>query len=160
MIPIITIIFPKLSITYKCTSLISKNSLALFYIPNESLQLVTPIIKSSSITSFFKKFLGITIFFGPARELLPYCLENGLTLIAYSPLGKGDLTRPGNAVLDVLAERSGKTQAQLSLNWLISQENVVAIPKASKLEPLRENVGAVGWRLSKEDFSKLREAFR
>jgi diketogulonate reductase-like aldo/keto reductase len=97
---------------------------------------------------------------GPARELLPYCVENGVMLIAYSPLGKGELTRPGNAVLDALAEKYGKTQAQVSLNWLISQEKVVAIPKASKLEHLRDNVGAVGWRLSKEDFLKLREAFR
>lgn len=97
---------------------------------------------------------------GPARELLPYCLENGVTLIAYSPLGKGELARPGNAVLDALAEKYGKTQAQVSLNWLTSQEKVVAIPKASKLEHLRDNIGAVDWRLSREDFLRLREAFR
>jgi diketogulonate reductase-like aldo/keto reductase len=97
---------------------------------------------------------------GPVRELLPYCVEKGVILIAYSPLGKGELAQPGNTVLDELAEKYGKTQAQVSLNWLISQENVVAIPKASKLEHLKDNLGAVGWRLSKEDFLRLREAFR
>jgi diketogulonate reductase-like aldo/keto reductase len=96
---------------------------------------------------------------GPTRELLPYCLENGVILIAYTPLGKGQLARPGNAVLDALAEKYRKTQAQVSLNWLISQEKVVAIPKASRIEHLRDNLGAVGWRLSQEDSLKLKEAF-
>ena len=81
-------------------------------------------------------------------------------LIAYTPLAKGLLARPGNAVLDSLAEKYGKTQAQVSLNWLISQDKVVAIPKASRLEHLRDNVGAVGWRLSEEDLIRLSEAFR
>ena len=97
---------------------------------------------------------------GQGRELLPYCVENDVMLIAYTPLAKGRLAKPGYAVLDELAERYGKTQAQVSLNWLISQENVVAIPKASRLEHLRDNVGAVGWRLSEEDFERLSEVFR
>jgi len=96
----------------------------------------------------------------PARELLPHCLENDVTLIAYSPLGRGQLTRSGHSVLDRLAEKHGKTHAQVSLNWLVSQEKVVAIPKASKIEHLTDNIGAVGWRLSQEDFTELKEAFR
>lgn len=96
----------------------------------------------------------------PERELLPYCQENDVMLIAYTPLAKGRLAKPRNAVLDFLAEKYEKTQAQVALNWLISQEKVVAIPKASRLEHLRDNVGAVGWRLSEEDFRKLSEAFR
>jgi len=94
------------------------------------------------------------------RELLPYCVENDVMLIAYTPLAKGRLGKPGHAVLDALAERYGKTQAQVSLNWLISQEKVVAIPKASRLEHLWDNVGAVGWRLSEEDLESLTVAFR
>jgi diketogulonate reductase-like aldo/keto reductase len=96
----------------------------------------------------------------PERELLPYCQENDVMLIAYTPLAKGRLARPGNAVLDSLAKKYRKTQAQVSLNWLISQDKVVAIPKASRLEHLRDNVGAVGWRLSEEDLKRLSEAFR
>ena len=96
---------------------------------------------------------------GPRRELLPYCQENGIMLIAYTPLGKGRLAMPGNAILDTIAEKYGKTQAQVALNWLISQENVVAIPKASRIEHLNENIGASGWRLDEEDFRKLSMAF-
>ena len=97
---------------------------------------------------------------GPRSELLPYCVENDVMLIAYTPLAKGRLAKPGYAVLDSLAEKYGRTQAQVSLNWLISQENVVAIPKASRLGHLRDNVGSLGWRLSEEDSGRLSEAFR
>ncbi|MCW4035666.1 MAG: aldo/keto reductase [Candidatus Bathyarchaeota archaeon] len=95
----------------------------------------------------------------PRSELLPYCRRKDLTLIAYTPLAKGRLARPGNDVLDELAEKYGKSHAQVSLNWLLGQERVVAIPKASNPRHLRDNVGAVGWRLSKEDSERLAGAF-
>jgi len=95
----------------------------------------------------------------PAGELLPYCRENDVTLIAYSPLEKGRLTKPGYSVLDELADKYGKTQAQISLNWLIFQEGVVAIPKASRLEHVNDNAEAVGWELSDEDVKRLAESF-
>lgn len=96
----------------------------------------------------------------PRAELLPYCIENDVTLIAYTPLAKGELARRGHRILDELVEKYGKTPGQISLNWLISQDRVVAIPKASKPEHLKDNLGAVGWRLSKEDHERLSEAFK
>jgi diketogulonate reductase-like aldo/keto reductase len=95
----------------------------------------------------------------PASGLLPFCRRNGVTLIAYTPLAKGRLARPGNAVLDELAEKYGRTRAQVSLNWLIGQEGVVAIPKASDPLHLEENLGALGWRLSEGDSRRLAESF-
>ncbi len=95
----------------------------------------------------------------PSTELLPYCQGNDIILVAYTPLARGKLTRPGNPVLDELAEKYGKTQAQVSLNWLISQENVVAIPKASNPAHLRDNLGAVGWKLNEEDRQRLAVSF-
>jgi diketogulonate reductase-like aldo/keto reductase len=74
----------------------------------------------------------------PGAELLPYCQGNEIILISYTPLARGKLARPGNPVLDELAEKYGRTHAQVSLNWLISQENVVA-------------ARAVGWMLDKDD---------
>jgi diketogulonate reductase-like aldo/keto reductase len=95
----------------------------------------------------------------PSTDLLPYCKENDVVLVAYTPLARGKLTIPGNPVLDELSENYGKTHAQVSLNWLISQENVITIPKASNLEHLRDNAGSVGWMLSKEDHKMLAMAF-
>jgi len=53
-------------------------------------------------------------------------------------------------------KRYGKTSAQVALNYLIWEENVVAIPKAGSKAHLEENVGAMGWRLSEEDREKAR----
>ena len=95
----------------------------------------------------------------PKVSLLPYMQRENSTLIAYSPLGKGALTRPGNKVMDEVAERYGKTRAQVALNWLISQENVVAIPKSSNPVHLLDMVGALGWRLRVGDSLALGDAF-
>jgi diketogulonate reductase-like aldo/keto reductase len=96
---------------------------------------------------------------GPSVGLLPFCQETDVILVAYTPLGRGKLAKPGNPVLDELAEKYGRSQAQVSLNWLISQENVVAIPKASNPVHLRDNLGAVGWSLEEEDQKRLAESF-
>ena len=96
---------------------------------------------------------------GSRSELLPYCQENDIILVAYTPLAKGKLAKPGNQVLDKLSEKYGKTQAQVSLNWLISQENVITIPKASNFDHLRDNLGSVGWNLDEEDHQRLALAF-
>jgi len=95
----------------------------------------------------------------PKMDLLPFMQAEGRTLIAYSPLGKGILAKPGNKVLDELAEKYDKSQAQVALNWLISQENVVAIPKTSNPVHLLDIVGAVGWEIGLEDSLRLSQGF-
>jgi len=95
----------------------------------------------------------------PRESLLPYMRRAGSTLVAYSPLGRGTLARPGNRTLDEMAERYHKTQTQVALNWLIGQENVVTIPKASNPLHLLDIVGAVGWRLGLDDALTLADAF-
>ena len=89
-----------------------------------------------------------------------YCVENDIMLIAYTPLEGAKLTKPGYPVLDEIAKKYGRTPAQVALNWLVSQAKVITIPKASKIEHLRENLGALGWRLSEKDFVRLQESFR
>jgi diketogulonate reductase-like aldo/keto reductase len=92
-------------------------------------------------------------------KIIPYCQKNGIIVTSYRPLGKGELAKPGLKLLDELAEKYGKTQAQIALNWLISKPSIIAIPKAAKTEHLKENLGALGWRLSLEDMLKLDEEF-
>jgi diketogulonate reductase-like aldo/keto reductase len=88
-------------------------------------------------------------------EIIPYCQKKDMIVIAYRPLARGELAKPGIRLLDELAEKYGKTQAQIALNWLISKLNVVAIPKAAKMEHIKENLGAIGWKLSEEDLQRL-----
>ena len=96
------------------------------------------------------------------KELLPYCTSEHVTVIAYTPLSRGRLTTGrdrGGRILDEIASKYGKTRAQVALNWLIVKEAVVAIPKASDPEHVKENAGAAGWKLRKEDQEALNEAF-
>lgn len=92
-------------------------------------------------------------------SIIPYCQKEGAAVIAYRPLAKGELARPGFALLDELAEEYGKTQAQIAINWLISKPNIVTIPKTMKIERVKENLGAVGWKLSPEDLYRLDREF-
>ena len=95
-------------------------------------------------------------------DVLPYCQANAITVIAYSPLarglgnfGKGDRAR---ALADVAA-RNGRTVAQAALNWCLSHDRVMVIPKSNSAARVEENCGASGWRLSDEDIAALEAAF-
>lgn len=103
---------------------------------------------------------------GIEEEMLAYCQENGITVIAYSPLGRGELAampllrrRPAMKALQAIARETGKTMAQVALNWCISKANVVAIPKSNSVERIVENCGASGWRLTPKQVEELNRAF-
>jgi diketogulonate reductase-like aldo/keto reductase len=92
-------------------------------------------------------------------RIIPYCQKNDIAVIAYKPLARGELAKPGIKLLDDLAKKYGKTQAQIAINWLISKPNIVTIPKATKTEHLKENSGAIGWKLSRKDTEMLDHDF-
>jgi diketogulonate reductase-like aldo/keto reductase len=56
-----------------------------------------------------------------------------------------------------LSEKYDKTFAQISLNWLISQGNVIPIPGAKNANQAKQNAGALGWSLTKEEIELLRK---
>jgi diketogulonate reductase-like aldo/keto reductase len=92
------------------------------------------------------------------RDLLPYCHANKVTVIAYSPLGRG-LGRiqdcdPGQGIAQLVKE-TGKTPAQVVLNWCLCKEGVVVIPKGNSEAHVLENCGASDWRLSEEQLKAL-----
>ncbi|NJE30922.1 aldo/keto reductase [Thermococcus sp. 18S1] len=86
--------------------------------------------------------------------LLDYMKRENIALIAYTPLEKGSLAR--NPCLAEIGRKYGKSAAQVALNYLIREENVIAIPKAGSRIHLEENAGAMGWRLKVEDVEKVR----
>ena len=92
-------------------------------------------------------------------KVIPYCQENDIMIVAYRPLARGRLTKPGFKILDELAKKYNKTQAQIAINWLISKKKVITIPKSTSIGHLKENLGAVGWKLKPEDIRKLDKEF-
>lgn len=100
------------------------------------------------------------------RDLLPYCQENRVSVIAYTPLADGSLTAKsrfrhnrGFETLAGVAAQVAKTPAQVALNWCTSHPNVIAIPKSNSLSRTEENCGASGWRLSQQQIHDLNQAF-
>ena len=93
-------------------------------------------------------------------DLLPYCESNKISIICYYPLGHGKLTGAGaSGKMEAVCKAYAKTPAQVALNWLVSGRNVFAIPRASRAEHVKENLGASGWELKPEDRAQLETAF-
>lgn len=88
-------------------------------------------------------------------DMLEYSYDHDFLLTAYAPLARGKVME--NEELIRIAEEYRKSPAQISLRWLIEQENVVAIPKASSREHLEENIDIFDFELSDEHFQQIDE---
>lgn len=91
--------------------------------------------------------------------IVDYCRSHDILITAYRPLSKGELTKPGFDLLDRISQKYGKTPAQLALNWVIGKSGVVALVKTSNPAHLAENLGALGWRLERDDEFELDQKF-
>ncbi len=99
----------------------------------------------------------------PEDGLLDYCKTNGVTLLAFSPLATDPkvLTEADEQdLLGQVAAETGKTRAQVALNWCIARPEVIAIFKADKPGHVRENCEASGWYLTPEQHARLANGVR
>jgi diketogulonate reductase-like aldo/keto reductase len=94
---------------------------------------------------------------GPEFDLLPWCRENNVPVMAYSPLEQGRLF--GHPALATVARRHNATEAQVALAWLLTQPGLIAIPKSGDRAHVRENAGARAIHLSAEDLADLDKGF-
>ena len=94
---------------------------------------------------------------GPAYDLLPWCRERGLPLMAYSPIEQGRLPKAG--ALDAVAERHGVDRFAVALAWLLAQPGVIAIPKATELGHVDANRKAADLDLTSDDHRILDQDF-
>jgi diketogulonate reductase-like aldo/keto reductase len=90
-------------------------------------------------------------------DLMPLCREHGMPVMAYSPIEQGRMLR--NPELVRIAKSIGATPAQVALAWLMQQDGVIAIPKATNAAHLRENIGALDLKLDEETLAALDRAF-
>ncbi|KFX07389.1 hypothetical protein KP22_04695 [Pectobacterium betavasculorum] len=95
-------------------------------------------------------------------DLLPWCQQQQLPVMAYCPLAQAGRLRGGlfsHPVVNRIAREHGITAAQLLLAWAIRQSGVIAIPKASSVKHVQENATALNVLLSAEDIAQLDQAF-
>jgi len=99
---------------------------------------------------------------GIEYDLLPWCQQQSLPVMAYCPLAQAGRLRNGllnnNAVLDI-AHAHNASAAQILLAWVISHQGVIAIPKASSVAHVKENAAALNITLSADELAKLDRAF-
>jgi diketogulonate reductase-like aldo/keto reductase len=94
---------------------------------------------------------------GIEYDLLPSLQEQGIPLMAYSPIEQGRLLR--HPMIIAVAHRNEATPAQVALAWLMTRDGVNVIPRAGTREHVLENRAAVDLRLTKPDLRMLNEAF-
>lgn len=94
---------------------------------------------------------------GIEYNLLPWCQERGVAVMAYSPIDQGRLL--ANPDLVHLAKSYQATPAQVALAFLLERDGVIAIPKSANLRRTRENRDAVDLDISDEDWQALDAIF-
>ncbi|HFK1452236.1 TPA: aldo/keto reductase [Bacillus pacificus] len=86
------------------------------------------------------------------KELQAFCKEQGIQMEAWSPLMQGQLL--DNETLQAIAEKHGKTTAQVILRWDL-QNGVITIPKSTKEHRIIANADVFNFELTKEDMEKI-----
>jgi diketogulonate reductase-like aldo/keto reductase len=95
------------------------------------------------------------VHFSPFRfspELLAYCKEHNIVVTAYSPLEQG--TGTTDPTITTIAERLGRTTAQVMLRWALQHETVV-IPKSANRDRIRSNAELFDFELDGETMAEL-----
>ena len=94
---------------------------------------------------------------GPEFDLIPWCEKRDIPLMAYAPIEQGRIMK--NRDLVNLATKLGVAPSVLALAWVIRNPLMIAIPKTSSLEHLRENVKAVDLKLNGNVLQELDKIF-
>ena len=94
---------------------------------------------------------------GIEYDLMPWCENHNIPIIAYSPIEQGRLLN--NPTLRRIADAHSATPAQIALAWVLRKPNALAIPKASNEKHVRENFGCLSVNLTDTDIELLDKAF-
>jgi diketogulonate reductase-like aldo/keto reductase len=87
-------------------------------------------------------------------DLLPWCSQHKIPIMAYSPVGQGGRLLQSSA-LAAVAKRHDATPAQIAIAWSMRNPSVITIPKASEPRHVRENAAAGGIVLTAEDLALI-----
>ena len=90
-------------------------------------------------------------------DLLPWLRERHVPVMAYSPIEQAKLAL--DRKLANFARKYGMTPAQAALAWLLASDDVIVIPKTSRRERLKENLGALDHKLTAAQLAELDRLF-
>ena len=93
------------------------------------------------------------------RDLLPWCQQHDLPVMAYSPLGGDNNLVIRNRTLAQIGAAQGSSAAAVALAWVIRNANIIAIPESGVPAHVKENAVALSLILTPQDIQKLGAAF-
>ncbi len=99
---------------------------------------------------------------GIEYDLLPWCREHEMPIMAYCPLAQAGKLRHevlNHPVMQQLARARGVSSAQIALAWVTRWDNVIAIPKAVQPEHIEDNAAALALKLNPEEIALIDHAF-
>lgn len=99
---------------------------------------------------------------GIEYQLLPWCQQQAMPVMAYCPLAQAGRLRTGlmnHPVVNQIARQHNASVAQILLAWVISHQGVMAIPKAATAEHVQQNADALKIALTEDDCLQLEKAF-
>jgi diketogulonate reductase-like aldo/keto reductase len=91
-------------------------------------------------------------------DLLPWCIEHGIPVMAYSPLGHDVRRLLRSPAIQAVAGRHGVTPAAAAIAWTMRSGHVISIPKASDPAHVRENAAAADLVLTEADLAEIDKA--
>lgn len=99
---------------------------------------------------------------GIEYQLLPWCQQQAMPVMAYCPLAQAGRLRTGlmnHPVVNQIARQHNASVAQILLAWVISHQGVMAIPKAATADHVQQNADALKIALTEDDCLQLEKAF-
>jgi diketogulonate reductase-like aldo/keto reductase len=90
------------------------------------------------------------------KDVLPWCERRRVAVVGYTPLARGGF---GKEVVERIAKAHGCTPRQVALNFLVRRPSLFTIPKASRVEHVRENAGALDFTLTPAEVKAIDRAF-
>lgn len=106
-------------------------------------QNLKPMVIQVEITPYYVK-----------KELVDYCHQNNIAVVAHSQFAKGNPLLMENPILKKIAKKYDKTLQQIILKWL-NQRQIIVIPRTSKPQNLKSNMKIFDFELSDEDMNEI-----
>ena len=91
-------------------------------------------------------------------DLLPWCKERSIPIMAYSPIEQRAFVN--DSKLNNIAAKHNATSTQIALSWLLHQDNIISIPKATNPNHVQVNRAALDIKLTEEDLQQLERAYK
>lgn len=136
--------------------LVDKGKVRYIGISNVNLEQLKEVNEKIKI-DFFEGVYNLECKIYEDTNVLEYCSDNNIQFICYQPLRRNRTAMRNYNVLVELAKKYNKTQNQIIINWIVKEKNILPLIKCTNVERIDENLLALDFKMTDEDYKKLNE---